>query len=682
MASMQRKRGALGKRARFQQHGYDVDEERLERALKRPRPRMDTPDSSPTSLKILLTPTPSPQLAQIAPATQTIPITAPQLGDRMNTHPILLSPYNSHLQIASNVPRLDHASLEDNVGNDLGAGRAAMGSMSPSEWFALETLPNCFSDYQSPLVYDIEQILGSPLAEGGSLMLSRASSAQSCDSDWRKFLNLSPTTRSHSRTFGSLVSSPRQAQPGDPPSPQRFAPFSGARSSSVLSVPSSEINMRMNSNVHDPERHGSAARIPFDDDDFPARATIMLTFVLNDATNQTEALQVVLLHPPQDSWEWHISPIIRTFNIVPKNAEIITRVMMNDVQGITSLLHARKASARDADEFGSPGNAVTTIWTDFLSSGWYPSRPKKANLEDCIRITNTVLSHGCDISENAMFRPFTVRPNPIFVIPESNLVWFGAETAQKLIEHLLNLGYDAEERNRDGLTSLLFTASIYSPIVVGSLKALVRRNIALKATDPEGKGALHIALSALYFFDGWRTFMNRDHWPEFDAEHHNSEPLEYPTSDALHPADTPWLEKCVQDLTEDELEDWVTSVEDDDSPPRTTDDDHSPDAANQSFTDGHEIHEFEEWDPDDASVHRYWRFIRHWIPMLKRRMRSKVLTLLQAGCDPNHRDNDGESPSEFAQREGIWQEWTWALRRSGYAYDDDRDLWVRMTVSA
>ncbi|KAL8705948.1 MAG: hypothetical protein Q9201_000942 [Fulgogasparrea decipioides] len=254
MASMQRKRGALGKRARFQQHGYDVDEERLERALKRPRPRMDTPDSSPTSLKILLTPTPSPQLAQIAPATQTIPITAPQLGDRMNTHPILLSPYNSHLQIASNVPRLDHASLEDNVGNDLGAGRAAMGSMSPSEWFALETLPNCFSDYQSPLVYDIEQILGSPLAEGGSLMLSRASSAQSCDSDWRKFLNLSPTTRSHSRTFGSLVSSPRQAQPGDPPSPQRFAPFSGARSSSVLSVPSSEINMRMNSNVHDPER--------------------------------------------------------------------------------------------------------------------------------------------------------------------------------------------------------------------------------------------------------------------------------------------------------------------------------------------------------------------------------------------------------------------------------------------
>ncbi|KAL8705947.1 MAG: hypothetical protein Q9201_000941 [Fulgogasparrea decipioides] len=455
--------------------------------------------------------------------------------------------------------------------------------------------------------------------------------------------------------------------------------------------------------IHSPNgllaiQHGSAARIPFDDDDFPARATIMLTFVLNDATNQTEALQVVLLHPPQDSWEWHISPIIRTFNIVPKNAEIITRVMMNDVQGITSLLHARKASARDADEFelsllsyalqsgydavvellllggadtqnidwfGSPGNAVTTIWTDFLSSGWYPSRPKKANLEDCIRITNTVLSHGCDISENAMFRPFTVRPNPIFVIPESNLVWFGAETAQKLIEHLLNLGYDAEERNRDGLTSLLFTASIYSPIVVGSLKALVRRNIALKATDPEGKGALHIALSALYFFDGWRTFMNRDHWPY-----------------ALHPADTPWLEKCVQDLTEDELEDWVTSVEDDDSPPRTTDDDHSPDAANQSFTDGHEIHEFEEWDPDDASVHRYWRFIRHWIPMLKRRMRSKVLTLLQAGCDPNHRDNDGESPSEFAQREGIWQEWTWALRRSGYAYDDDRDLWVRMTVSA
>lgn len=44
MASEKIKRGALGKRARFQHHGHEVEEERLERALKRHRSQMDTPE--------------------------------------------------------------------------------------------------------------------------------------------------------------------------------------------------------------------------------------------------------------------------------------------------------------------------------------------------------------------------------------------------------------------------------------------------------------------------------------------------------------------------------------------------------------------------------------------------------------------------------------------------------------
>lgn len=173
------------------------------------------------------------------------------------------------------------------------------------------------------------------------------------------------------------------------------------------------------------------------------------------------------------------------------------------------------------------------------------------------------------------------------------------------------------------------------------------------------------------------------HGREFDAEHHDSEPLENPTSDALRLADTPWLEKCAGNLTSDKVEEWVTSIRDNDSPARTADDDHSSVAANHSSTDGDEIYELEDWDHDNTSVHRYWHFIRRFIiPMLKRRMRCKVLTLLQAGCDPNHLDNNGESPSEYAQREGISQEWTWALRKSGYVYDQDRDIWRKTTVFA
>lgn len=206
------------------------------------------------------------------------------------------------------------------------------------------------------------------------------------------------------------------------------------------------------------------------------------------------------------------------------------------------------------------------------------------------------------------------------------------------------------------------------------------------------------------------------HGRELAAEHHDSEPLKNSISVAPRPADTPWSKRCIRDLTKDEFEDWVSSIEDDDSPALSADDDHSSGAVNHSFTDGHRIYELEDWDPDspartaeddhsseaanhsreihnsflswdwvpeNTSDHRYWRLIRrHIIPMLKRRMRFKVLTLLQAGCDPNHLDNNGESPSAFAQREGILPEWTWALQKSGYDYDRDRDLWERTTVFA
>lgn len=371
--------------------------------------------------------------------------------------------------------------------------------LSLSEGFALETSPNYFSNYQIPLVSNgVEQmlgsplaeggnfilaragsaqILGSPLAEGGNFTLSRASPAQSPESDWLgTFINFPPTTRSRSRTFGSLGSSPRLAQPGNPPSPQRFEPFSGAPSSGVLSVQSSENNIRMSSYDHDPEKvllnlqlmktslakilrsasdtsvlhgckfrrlksqwlqnqledltyeacksqwlqnqledltyeactstlatiqrrrlaregprspavlgrgittlrsfsdyfrmdvnclarvhsphglliiqHGTAPPSSSNNNVFAARPTIMLTYVPNDATIQTEGLQVVFFHPAQDQGGLQISPSIRTFNVVPEHAEIITCVKMNDVQGIRSLFDARKASARDVDESG------------------------------------------------------------------------------------------------------------------------------------------------------------------------------------------------------------------------------------------------------------------------------------------------------------------------------------------
>ena len=71
----------------------------------------------------------------------------------------------------------------------------------------------------------------------------------------------------------------------------------------------------------------------------------------------------------------------------------------------------------------------------------------------------------------------------------------------------------------------------------------------------------------------------------------------------------------------------------------------------------------------------------HWIQnpsqVLKKRMRFKLLTLLEAGCDPNVLDNEGEPPSDYARRKNLWPQWTWALLNAGYIYDVVKDSWVR-----
>jgi len=74
--------------------------------------------------------------------------------------------------------------------------------------------------------------------------------------------------------------------------------------------------------------------------------------------------------------------------------------------------------------------------------------------------------------------------------------------------------------------------------------------------------------------------------------------------------------------------------------------------------------------------------IRNPLPILKRRMRFKLLTLLRAGCDPNHLDKYDLSPSDDAQKHGIWPKWTWALLNSGYTYNDDTERWVQSSPSA
>ena len=70
--------------------------------------------------------------------------------------------------------------------------------------------------------------------------------------------------------------------------------------------------------------------------------------------------------------------------------------------------------------------------------------------------------------------------------------------------------------------------------------------------------------------------------------------------------------------------------------------------------------------------------IKNPINVLKTRLKHKLLTLLQADCDPNVLDNAGASPSDYARRDGLWPQWSWALEQSGHIYDARNDRWVRI----
>lgn len=164
-----------------------------------------------------------------------------------------------------------------------------------------------------------------------------------------------------------------------------------------------------------------------------------------------------------------------------------------------------------ARSFASPDDVISKMWGVFLEGGRI--RDKFTTLNECIRMTNMALDQGCDVSGNGSIRSTKIPSNPLFQISYGFLNSSCKGIAREAIETVLNLGYDAEERNYNGLTPLLFTASMCTPIVVRSLKALVGRNVDLKATDPQGKGALHIALGAPEFVDGWPDFILKDEYP-------------------------------------------------------------------------------------------------------------------------------------------------------------------------
>lgn len=133
---------------------------------------------------------------------------------------------------------------------------------------------------------------------------------------------------------------------------------------------------------------------------------------------------------------------------------------------------------------------ISLIWLNFLEN--HPIRTP-VTLSDCIRMTRTALAYGCDVSER--IKQHRVMQDPLFGLGHSSLLDRRYRMLPDGVQFVLDIGYELEERNSDGHTPLLYTASCFSSTTVRTLQALIDKKANLCATDPDGKSSLQIALS-------------------------------------------------------------------------------------------------------------------------------------------------------------------------------------------
>lgn len=86
-------------------------------------------------------------------------------------------------------------------------------------------------------------------------------------------------------------------------------------------------------------------------------------------------------------------------------------------------------------------------------------------------MTRLALEHGCDIEE-------TISYNKNCVNALSNVNSWGWSKAHPMLpietlEFLLNIGYDLEQQNIDGLTSLLSAAARHLPHIIKCLRLFI-----------------------------------------------------------------------------------------------------------------------------------------------------------------------------------------------------------------
>ena len=321
--------------------------------------------------------------------------------------------------------------------------------------------------------------------------------------------------------------------------------------------------------------------------------------------------------------------------------------------------------------------AVIATYADYHSQSlppiYYPIGANR-DFDQCMDMIRAAMAKDCDIDASVCYSPSVA--NALYEIE----AWWSLGQKHQLvperaIEFLVDIGCDLEARNSTGCTPLLHTATSHKPQVVTCLRTLIRKRADIHASDSAGRGALHCALAAPHHFEGWMT-LRLTNFPQHSVRNHLFIPAYlYHTQSGTFASDynewrdgaiweeelvpkttNVWLNGNLRNTKEQEAENAVFGgcecgfkASNDDEEFQTF-----PGSFQQAKTISCE---------DYAGVQHT---IRHPVQVLKMRLRFKLLTLLEAGCDPNVFDKSGATPSHYAERDGLWPQWTWALGEAGY----------------
>ena len=336
---------------------------------------------------------------------------------------------------------------------------------------------------------------------------------------------------------------------------------------------------------------------------------------------------------------------------------------------------APRTDVKLCTSYGTTLDVVWTIWFRYIdtishAAECYPRLSKRAivDFDQCVRMTEAAISHGCDIEDSACYNTF--RANALFDV--LHCMSFDSLTSIKTLEYLLKIGYELEKRNTRGCTPLLEAAMSLRPQAINCLIVFIQHGANIQAIGPEGRNALHCALLGPQLLADWKE---------------------------MH--DSPWHTRIVYNTDRDSsAEDYVRQyhgTSESDVPSIIFDPEYSATISEywsnveESMPDHGSINNFHTLDAMTvSSLHQsegpeytqcpdyefVERTIRYPMRVLKTRLRYVLLMLLSHGCDPNAKDNEGYTPDDFAKQNGVWPQWTWALRLAGFEFNVRSKSWV------